>query len=418
MKGKYKITIHICCYDLIEYILAICIIFNCRSIWLSEYNKASIYSNVLQLITVFCLLGCILLKKKKSKINFSKGIFFAALFFSYIMVLFLLHSYNRSGLLKNTIVCTIIVFYYICCQSDVKVPTIIIKYINIMFWIGLISCLIWILGSIFNIIPLTSELQTTWTWTGEPKTVKGYFGIQYEVQHLNIPVINQYVARNTSFFTEGPMAAFNFSMALLFESILHGNKRKYIIAILILANSSTLSTMGLLVTLFCIFYLFTNSKYKHMGIKLLKYFCLPIVIIVIIIISKNLIASKFDMAVTYSGNVRLDDFAAGYKCWKKSPIFGYGYENNEVLIPFMSAFRLYNTGLSNSITQILINGGIYLLLPYVITLIIGLYKIINNKDTQMLIFTLAFFALFIITLVSYQWIVVITFLFILCYKYN
>ena len=71
---------------------------------------------------------------------------------------------------------------------------------------------------------------------------------------------------------------------------------------------------------------------------------------------------------TSSGSTRLDDFAAGFKAWSRSPWFGYGFTNTDVVKSYMSAFRADNLGFSNSLFQTLVMGGVFWLTPYIIGL--------------------------------------------------
>lgn len=73
-------------------------------------------------------------------------------------------------------------------------------------------------------------------------------------------------------------------------------------------------------------------------------------------------------------------------------------------------------GFSNSLTQILVQCGLYIFVLYIYCFMKGIIQGIKNKNVNMVVFIIVFFALFAFTLVSYQYIVVVILLFMLSQK--
>ena len=76
----------------------------------------------------------------------------------------------------------------------------------------------------------------------------------------------------------------------------------------------------------------------------------------------------------------MDDYKAGVITWLQHPFLGSGLSNTNGIQQNMSAWRSYNTGFSNSIMEILAEGGIYLSLFYFYAFIKGLYSGVNKKN--------------------------------------
>ncbi|MCM1904503.1 hypothetical protein, partial [Blautia sp. MB18-30] len=230
-------------------------------------------------------------------------------------------------------------------------PSIFEKYINIMVVIGIISIVIWLMGSVFHVISPNMAISTTWTSTGKPITVPGYWGIQFERQISDIFSFLGVSVRNSSFFAEAPMASFNFSIALLLELlVIERKKHKYKIITLILAILTTFASTGYLIVIGILGYGYFKYKPKKMGMKIIKIFIIPIVVGVFGIFIIILVLQKLG---TSSGNIRVEDFVIGYNIWRKYAIWGCGYENNDLIKTYFSISRT-NMGFSNSLTQILV----------------------------------------------------------------
>lgn len=123
---------------------------------------------------------------------------------------------------------------------------------------------------------------------------------------------------------------------------------------------------------------------------------LMLLLLILFLVGSWLAFTVFDGKMqTSSGSTRLDDFVAGFEAWSRSPLFGYGFSNTEVVKTYMSAFRADNLGFSNSLFNTLVMGGIVWLLPYVI----GFYGYLESSQTLRFAGMLLLF-LWVVTFVS------------------
>ena len=215
-------------YDICEYILACCLIINCRAIWLTIPGSGDKINSIVNLMIVFAVCGCVLFKGKYKIKNIKCGIKISIALLLYLLFFILVNGYNRKIFLVWMIICICLNIYIFVCNDKENYPSIFEKYINIMVVIGIISIVIWLMGSVFHVISPNMAISTTWTSTGKPITVPGYWGIQFERQISDIFSFLGVSVRNSSFFAEAPMASFNFSIALLLELlVIERKKHKY-----------------------------------------------------------------------------------------------------------------------------------------------------------------------------------------------
>lgn len=387
-----------------EYLIALCMILDCRSIWLNEYEKIGRNRNILVLLLAVAMLLYLFSLRSVRKSAARKAIIYTALFVVYSLFFLLLRTYNTQALLRTVLAFMFIIFIMKLAPDISYILSILRKYINLITIIALVSIVIWLLGPVLGILHTNCSFVETWNWTAEPQTVHGYFGIHYEIPLQVFKFAGHSIYKNTSFFVEAPMASFAFSIGLLSEVFFFENRRVFNVLILLLGILSTGSTTGLIVSVASIFYMLLVSKFHDKFIQILKFIIVPVLVIAGIILVVNRMKLKFDISYTNSGMVRLDDIIAGIKCWEKNPFLGYGYGNNDVIIPYMSSFRSYNKGLSNSLIQLLVNGGVYYVSLFVGFVIVGLRNLIKNKYYKELLSFLIYLAIYIFTIVTYQYI--------------
>lgn len=119
-----------------------------------------------------------------------------------------------------------------------------------------------------------------------------------------------------------------------------------------------------------------------------------VVVIVGIIVIQNILSQKL---VTESGSIRIDDYVAAYNAWKDNPIMGLGIASSKIQ-NYMSLWRGYNLGFSNTIMDILAHGGIYVSLIYVLALIYSIKESFKYKNWNMLMFIIIVIYLLFTTL--------------------
>jgi O-antigen ligase len=195
------------------------------------------------------------------------------------------------------------------------------------------------------------------------------------------------------------MASMVFGIAFTNELLIQDKLNWKRCAVLAVAVISTLSTTGCTVLIIAVGlrYIFTKSKTK--GAISLKLLLLPTTVVVALVALNFLLEQKLG---TGSGSTRVDDFVAGYKAWLDAPLFGNGYGNTASYVRYMSSFRRNNIGFSNSLMQVLAYGGIYLFLPYCVSLISGFVQLIKGRMWRRMSFYITFIYAFIITVCPFQ----------------
>jgi len=112
------------------------------------------------------------------------------------------------------------------------------------------------------------------------------------------------------------------------------------------------------------------------------------------------IGGYFSQRFVFSGNkmhsvlLRQQDYINGFNAWLEAPIWGYGY---------MTGYERFNSGFSNSISQLLIGGGAVLLGIY----LLAFFFLIVSGDRynrNIMFWAVLFLFLFSISIVGYAYI--------------
>ncbi|RVU70940.1 MULTISPECIES: O-antigen ligase family protein [Lactobacillus] len=245
---------------------------------------------------------------------------------------------------------------------------------------------------------MNTVFPSAWGTTyGNYILVPSFHNIYFETQRVVFPFIGE-IIRNSAIFTEAPMASLNFSIALLVE-ILDRHSGRINKIVLVLAILSTFSTTGYIFIVILFILIFFK---KDAGINVYKLIISIPVLVLFILVLVYLLKQKSTYGVE-STALRVDDFRAGILTWLQHPILGSGLSNTTFLVKNMGMWRT-NTGFSNSITEILAEGGVYLSYLYFYAFFKGLSNSIKNKNKEYSIFVIMTFYLFVTTIFTYQYI--------------
>lgn len=396
-------------YNFFEYLVALSLLLDGRFIWLVGDKDVSQRSNILLLILITSIMMCILFKRYIRKVNFNSCISIIFILSFYLLFYLILQNNNRISFIKLFItIIMIIIFYYLCCREE-NIPTVLLKYKNLVVIISIISLIIWFMGSIMNIINPSNTVISYWTGTAMP--INTYYGLYYETQVTINNILGHQLIRNSAIFTEAPMANMHFCIAFLIEMFFCEKSSKTKCIILVTAIISTFSVVGYSLVIGVIMLKKLISNEKNIILQYLKYFIAPIAMVSIGIIVYFLIANKLS---TYSGSYRIDDYIVCLKAWKENVVLGAGIDNDEYIRMFMGAWRSDNRGLSNSVLQILAHGGMYIGILYFYVFFLGIIRFIKYKNKEMILFTIFFLALLTVVIFTYQYLTI----FILVYIYE
>lgn len=362
-------------------------------------NQLAILGIISCLLLIICL--NFNLKVKKSHLGF--------LFIYYIiMILFLFMnpSDNKLGFSINFLIILPLFFIALNTYTKIKISHLLKIYVHIIFTIACISLLFYFMGSVTNIIKPNVSININWTTDPSGiKNIAGYYFIHFNTQETTMFGLD--ILRNTSIFVEGPM----YALHLMFAIALSINIKKNIVnkysLIFGLTILTTLSVTGILFFLFIQLYKYllfykTNSKLIF----------LPFVIIGILMTGALFYTDKQS---TSSYNIRTDDYAASFQVFKQYPLFGGGYQNRDIIIKYMSDFRQYNTGLSNSFITIIAQGGIFLTIFYLAPMILVFLKIFKNRKRDFTVFQLVLLQIYLFFTITFQYSSLMLFLLALDY---
>lgn len=384
---------------ILEYLLCILIIINCRTVFVHiPETKITDIINVL-IVIVIILLTCFSILKKKSK----KTILAMYIYMFYIGLYFILNVNisKISFIIKFLIIIPLIYYYFVSMDKEER-KRLLKKYFKIMYLIAIMSLIFYTIGSLMNIITVNTKILMEW---GNIQEIEGYFGLHFNTQKTHI--FDNYVLRNTSIFTEGPTFALQLIIAytiILFEERKVINRKSVILFITIV---TTLSLTGIFIfgILSLLKKMETINQIKNLKYNIyLKIFMIPVIVIALImgIFLFN------DKKETRSYQIKNDDNRVAMISFKEKPIFGEGYLKQDIALSNMSDFRKYNMGLSSNFLIIIIQGGIYLTLLYIGPMIFGMIKSYRNKD--MTEFGLFLTELLLYFTVPYQYTILMMFL--------
>ena len=265
-------------------------------------------------------------------------------------------------------------------------------FVNTMAIVALVSLVLWFVGPVFGLIEMNCAIINKWGGNGLTWYTNGYFNLQYVPQWQNLPM-GIGLFRNTSFFAEAPMYSYALCCALLIELFCTKARRMWITLLLSATVITTFSSTGVI---FLLGVILIEALRKVRTKKGSTRTFLMLLFAVLFLVGSWLAFTVFDGKMqTSSGSTRLDDFAAGFKAWSRSPWFGYGFTNTDVVKSYMSAFRADNLGFSNSLFQTLVMGGVLWLTPY----IIGLFGYLKSSRAMKSAGILLLF-LWVVTVVS------------------
>lgn len=390
----------------LSYLIALILILNCNTIYIFSPNFDIIRKS---LIPVICIasIAYVVINIYQYKLKIDRILFIGICVTVYLCIFIFrsdLYLKNTKGWL--TVINFIIFFFLVWVEKNSKVPKIITAYINIMALISIVAIFFWIFGSTFHIIHPNTYIVTSWTSSRiSNRLIPSYYNLYFETQYTNLGL------RNSAIFTEAPMAALNFLLALSMTVLLqkHLKFRKIKIILFIIVGLMTMSTtmyIGLLI-LFIFKFLDFNKNRKD---KIL-YFILGVFFFVI---ASYLINSLFSSKInTISGMDRQLDYRNAFDAFEKNPFWGMGL-NSGVMEGqnIINGIPVFHYGFSSSFTKILGDGGLYLTLLIIFSLLLSIGQSVLHKNDDRLIFTIILFYLFMVNMFAQTYIMYYLFIFI------
>ena len=150
-------------YKIIAFCLAVIIIFNSNSIWITVPGKSSHYFNII-FFSLIILVGISFFVISIPQRIFTVNFLIAICVFFYILI-YAFQPVNISDyayVLKLDVIIMFTLLYYALYCND-KLPRVMQFYVDIVTIIGIISLLFWILGSNLHLINTNKYILSTWS---------------------------------------------------------------------------------------------------------------------------------------------------------------------------------------------------------------------------------------------------------------
>lgn len=390
-------------------VLAFCIILECETVW-KWINHSGVFKIIVFLISSISLILLVFNEQKVKKAIYSKKMVASLFVLLIYFVIFVIINISSSvfNVLQFVIISFLMFYYLKNTKNTIKLFEKISKYLLIL---SLISLLFFSVGSLFKIMPTSNSIVIF--VNNLPKICKSYFYLHYEIQREATFGIDLY--RNTGIFYEAPKYNLILSVVLMYELYIVKGKRFLRTIILSLTILTTFSLTGIYgLVLIWGGYLLCKYSIKTKKGLFIKYLLLIILILSFPMISTSLGKMQSIKSGTASYSTRMDNYIAGYKSWIESPIIGHGFLDMNNIKKHYSSFRLNDIGYSNSIFRVLSQGGIFLLLLYIVPIVVGVKKSLIKKNYYILMFIMVFIYLFLTTSFPYNYITIL----ILCLFLN
>lgn len=329
----------------------------------------SVYSIILKMssglrISFFCIiLLSILILIRKTTIKINKN----QMFFLFIYILGLIginYFLNKSGI-KTILIyyCFIFFLFYIYFTTYGKeaIISMINKYIKIVIILSIISLFFWIFGDVFKIIKSNEYVPIDFgAGILDTRNITSYYKLHFDTQKVSIN--NWEIIRNSGVFAEAPMFAMIIIIAIMFQLFVKKVEfSKFNIILLFITILTTTSATGILCAMLMLFLYLSSKKLQIKILNQLKNITLPLIFCIVLILSFNILNDKSE---TTSFSNRALDYKNAFNIFLQKPLFGEGISHEHEY-----EGDLLGYGYSNSISKIITDGGIYLLLFYAIALI-------------------------------------------------
>ncbi len=239
-----------------------------------------------------------------------------------------------------------------------KLMDLMLRFVNVMCILAVISLVLWYLGVIVRVIPPNTFIQINW---GAFSYIPGFFGIHYAIQLDTTFFPELFIYRNSGIFAEAPMYSMWLCIALALELFLREKPSRWRVVILAVTILTAMSVTGILFMAMCaVMSLMLNyrkiSRFKK-GLLLLG------AMIAVPVVASLLIKSLSLKSDTQSFDMRLSDYVGGVRLWMDYPIFGAGFGNLKALLPYVYSPQ-GAIGFSNSIMAVLSTGGAWMAVFY------------------------------------------------------
>lgn len=386
--------------SLLEYLVAICVVLNLNSVYLNK----NLNLQKLNFTVLMCTLSLLIVLHVNNILKNKKKFFSLSIIILTIDCCNLIFISLNKGDFKKYIYDFIFIFILFLIYFILNTSIGILKKISrIIIILSIISLIFYFFGSLFHIIKPTSQIVLDW---GGEHYINNYYNIHFDAQPISINGIK--LIRNTGIFTEGPMYSFNLCIALIIQLLTYGLNKNRNIIIITIAIVTTISTSGIIILMIVLAsYLLFNNKHKRTLVRILNTLIIPVVLVILVSTSLFFINDKMNSSInnsTGSFSIRVDDFNIALQSWKNNMLVGNGYGRHDITQQYMGSYRGKDIGGSNALIIIAPQGGIYLLVFYLIPMIFSIIYSIKFRRLNLFVINIVLLILYLTTNVPYSYI--------------
>ena len=223
--------------------------------------------------------------------------------------------------------------------------------------LAVISLCLWVGSSVLELWGRNADIKVNWG------------GFYSDTNYLNL-CIRRYIpiddtTKNLGIFIEPPMYGLFLGYGFCTELFLKKKSNPLILVVFFLTLISNRAILAILISMGAIFLKYLELVEGRKFARILT----PLLMLLGFTAAVMLVIYKYQVGWG-SFAPHVDDFAACFKCWLHNPILGCGFDNPYPIKQYMSDYRSFNMGLSNSAAVVLAEGGIVLFLYYFLPFVI------------------------------------------------
>lgn len=326
-------------------------------------------------VALFSLTGIIIEKPKVTR-RFLKGFVWI---FSYLSLFILVNHINVVNYLSSFMLPVVLFYTYIyALMRKDQFKELLYLYENIYIVICLISLFFWFFGSVLNVIP--GAVNMNYTFAGGHYTTKNYFYVYFEnyVQNVDQFFGGASIPRNCGIYCEVPAYSGRLLYALAIELFLRekADRRRLMIIIATIITTQSAKALIIIVVVYGLMIILSNNEEKSRTYIIIK----GIFTIAAIVLLSFMIWYVLDSKISSrSFAARMNHMRASLATWKTHPLFGVGFRNVSEIIENQQR-GIGKGGISMGLMILLAEGGLYLSVFYIISIIQGFRsKRLTNK---------------------------------------
>lgn len=295
--------------------------------------------------------------------------------------------------------------------SENKQFQLLYRYSDVMCLLAVCSLFFWVFATQFGLIQPTGRIVARW---GGDYSYPIYFGVYTQRQTQTFLGIT--TMRNQGIFTEAPMYNVALSVAIMIELFLppkrgrcvKGEGNTYLkpvskrAVLFIVTMITTVSTTGYIVTVMIIIMRYMILRPREVRMRWIKLLTTFLIVGAGAYLAVQIFLQK---STSNSWLVRGANFIAGFYSWKEHPILGAGFLNAEERSRIARAMlNIHERGVvnTNTLSQILDEGGLILFSVYFIPLLGGGVKAFKSRKHGISAFAVALSVEVIFTVMSYS----------------